>query len=158
MRRKGFTLIEILVVIGMIGILATTALVAINPLHQFAQARNAQRVSNVNALLNAIGNRIADHAGRFTDDTDCTTGVPPTATVMGNGSSEYNVRPCLVPIYISELPVDPTVGMNSCTDDGCSGGSYDTGYTISLRSAGRITVCAPHMVDDGKNVAYCLTR
>jgi len=156
--RNGFTLIELLVVIGMIGILASTALVAINPLHQFAQARNAERISNVNAIVSAIGTRIADTGGTFTDDTTCTQPLPASLTDMGSGTGNYDIRPCLVPVYIPELPFDPSAGNSSCTDDACASGSYDTGYTIELRAADRIRVCAPHAVDDGMKDAYCVTR
>src|SRR5688572_14193924 len=62
---KGFTLIEILVVMGIIAILAAIVLIAINPARQFAQARNTQRTSNVNAILNAIGQHIADNKGEL---------------------------------------------------------------------------------------------
>lgn len=153
---RAFTLIEILVVIGMIGILASTVLVAVNPLRQFAQARNTQRVSNVQAILNAIGNRLADNKGLFIDATVCTQDIPQIPTEISN--DHFNIRPCLVPVYISDLPVDPSVGKNSCTNDSCSNGTYDTGYTISVSNSRRVTVCAPEGVHDGMDAQYCLSR
>jgi prepilin-type N-terminal cleavage/methylation domain-containing protein len=160
---RGFTLIEILIVIGMIAILASVVLIAINPLRQFAQARNSQRISNVNAILNAVGNRTAEHKGVFTDLSGlCQTSIPATSTVMsGSAYHGFDIRPCLVPTYISELPYDPIGGSNTCTTDSCSGELYDTKYTIKQDTNGRITVCAPNAGTETAlqdSAPYCLTR
>jgi len=157
---KGFTLIEILVVMGMITILASVVLVAVNPLRQFAQARNSQRISNVNAILNAIGNRLAENRGVFTNNESCAD-IPTDPTTIARES--YNLRPCLVPLYLSELPFDPKGGSNTCTTSLCTGPgeNYDTGYTISQASStGRITICAPGAAEPAieGSKEYCLTR
>lgn len=139
---RGFTLIEILIVIGLIAALSSIVVVAVNPLRQFAQARNAQRASHVSAILNAVGARIADTRGAFTIDGECTTPIPSVETEIG--SDAFDIRRCLVPNYITELPVDPANGSNTCTDAGCTTGAYQTRYTIRQDAATqRITVCAP---------------
>ena len=51
---EGFTLIEILVVVGLIAILAAVTIVAINPAKNFEQTRDAQRSADVTAILNAV--------------------------------------------------------------------------------------------------------
>jgi prepilin-type N-terminal cleavage/methylation domain-containing protein len=138
-KNKGFTLIEILVVIGIIAILAAIVIIAINPAKQFAQARNTQRTSNVNSILNAIGQRMADNKGVFEgtftiggDDYDCDQLPNPGANVTGNmgtsalGNESGNLG-CLVPTYISAIPTDPTWVSGSDTlydvvvDEDCDG-------------------------------------
>lgn len=153
---KGFTLIEILVVIGIIAILAAIVIVAINPARQFAQARNTQRESDVSTILNAIGQKSIDCKGVFdASATECPVSpVCPTVTTVkniGTDGSLYNLT-CLVPTYIaSAMPVDPEGGT-----------LINTGYSVqvSATSSGRFTVCAPNHDEDaieGSEI-YCLTR
>ena len=51
---KGFTLLEILLVIAAIWILASIVLVAINPNRQIAQVRDATRRSDINTIYKAL--------------------------------------------------------------------------------------------------------
>lgn len=54
MNKKGFTLIEMLIVIAVIGVLAVAVLSAINPVEQMRKARDTRRRSNAAELLNAL--------------------------------------------------------------------------------------------------------
>lgn len=53
-RQAGFTLVELLVVIAVLGVLAASVLIAINPLEQLARARDAGRQSTVSQLGKAV--------------------------------------------------------------------------------------------------------
>ncbi len=84
-KNRGFTLIEILVVIAIIAILAAIVLVAINPAKRFQDARQSQRQANVEAILSAIQQNMVDNKGIFT----CT--IPTTTTTMRTTSGGFDM-------------------------------------------------------------------
>ena len=134
-KKSGFTLFEIIITVGIIAILAGATIMLINPAQQMARARNVQRQSDINFILNAVGQNIADNRGTF----NCSSGAIPTSSAkMATGA--YNVAPCLVPAYLDKLPFDPkaTGAHYASTTD------YDTGYFISQSTTtNRVTINAP---------------
>jgi len=133
MNKKGFTLIEVLLVIVIIAILAGIVLIAVNPGRQVAQANNAQRNSDVNAILSAAHQFSIDNRGALP------AGITATATNIGSGTGDVDICSDLVPTYIAAMPFDPTDADAGYTD--CS--TYDTGYNISVDTDDRVTVAAP---------------
>lgn len=129
--RQGFTLIELLLVIGIIAILASIVIVAVNPTKQLGDARNAQRRSDVNAVLNAVYQYSIDHNGNLPstitmiDTAICKSGPG----VECDGLIDLDV---LTGSYLPSLPTDP----RSATENG-------TSYWI-LKLGNRVTVSAPN--------------
>jgi len=149
-KNGGFTLIEILVVIGIIAVLAAIVLVALNPARQFKQARNTQRTSNVTAILNAIGQHIADNKGVLTAEIDGTAG-----TFQDISDAGADLCDVLVPKYMPALPFDP----NATTADCTTALTYDTGYEVDKDANGRITVKAiGENPDAAGNIDIVVTR
>ncbi len=131
---KGFTLVEVLLVIVIIAILAAIVIVAINPARQISQANNTQRESNVKTVLDAVHQYTIDNNGLIP------TAITGTATNISSTAGDIDLCTDLVPTYIAEMPYDPNATGASFTD--CT--DYNTGYTIMQdATTSRLTVSAP---------------
>lgn len=59
-KKKGFTLVELLIVIGILAILTAAVVIVLNPAELLKQARDSQRLSDLDAMKNAIALYLAD--------------------------------------------------------------------------------------------------
>lgn len=133
--KKGFTLLEMLIVMALIAILIGIVIAVLNPARQFALARNSTRYAHLNTVMNGISANMTENKGTFT----CASGaLPASATNMDSGTG-YDMGPCLVTNYLSSMPFDPSATGAHWT----STADYDAGYTVMQGADGRITVAAP---------------
>jgi prepilin-type N-terminal cleavage/methylation domain-containing protein len=132
---SGFTLIELVVVIGILLVLTAIVLVAINPSRQLSLANNSKRQSDVNTILNAVQQYSVNKRGTYP------AGISSSALTIKK-SGGVDLCAALVPTYIAALPVDPLTN-NGTAVTNC-GSAYNTNYTI-VKSAvdSRVTVSAP---------------
>ena len=130
---SGFTLLEVLLVVAILGILASIVILAINPSKQLADARNAQRKVNVNAIINAVSQYAIDNAGSIPASipTTTATAICKTGSVSCSGFVDLSALTTNQK-YLVAIPFDPA----SSTASGA-------GYTIIASSNGRVTVGAP---------------
>ena len=113
--KRGFTLLEVLLVIAAIGILASIVLVAINPNKQITQVRDAVRKAYVNTIRKAIEQYSIDNGGQY--PTGIASGSYKDICPIGQVTGQCADLSALVPNYLSSIPVDPTgsnykVGVN----------------------------------------------
>lgn len=97
---RGFTLMELLVVIGILAILALIILLMLNPMTQIKKAYDGKRKTDLAKLKNVLEDYYNDH--NCYPETD-------------------NWEEQLVPDYISELPTDPSSHESyEYSRDGCN--------------------------------------
>lgn len=116
--KSGFTLLEILLVIGIIAVLAVVIIVALNPAKRFEDARNSRRLSDIQSILSAIQQYMVDNNGSIP------SGITTSEMQIGGagegceldteicdafGGGCANLAEPLGP-YLKEIPLDPENG------------------------------------------------
>jgi prepilin-type N-terminal cleavage/methylation domain-containing protein len=125
--RRGFTLLEILLVIALLGILASIVLTAINPARQLAEARNAQRLDDITEINQALEDYFVTNRAYPTGITGAYQDICPPSG--GSGCIDLSV---LVPDYLAIIPISPNAATGT------------TGYTVAINpSNGQISLSAP---------------
>ena len=146
--KSGFTLLEILLVVGIIAILAGIVISAINPSRQLAQARNTERVSDLRQINNALQQYYIDHGSYPASLTAtltevCNTGSLASSSVPGDFCTGKTDLSVLVPTYLTAIPADPQASNVS---------SSTTSYkVIKYSSTGKIGLEAV-LAEQGKNI------
>jgi prepilin-type N-terminal cleavage/methylation domain-containing protein len=134
-QQKGFTLLEVLLVVAIIAILAAIVIIAINPGKNLGDTRNAQRQADVTTIINAVYQYSIDNngsipAGVTTTATEiCATGAASCTGLVDLSAVTTGAK------YIVSVPKDPQCS-TTCATNG-------TGYKISKDANGRLTVNAP---------------
>ncbi len=145
---KGFTLIEILLVVAILSILLVVVFAALNPATRLADTRNARRWNDVNQILTAIHECLVDEDGSYTAcglnndgnereivNAAATTGCNTVCTAVAATGDCADLQTRLVNAtspdnpYLGSLPVDPG---GVATDH--------TEYMLTVSTGGIVTV------------------
>lgn len=149
---KGFTLLELLIVIVIIAILAAIVIAALDPATRFKDARDARRTADATELLQAIKIDQIDNGGDYlfeiedlvednlymigTATATCDDeGVSGSCDVTASSDAScVDLSDLVTEGYIGEIPISPA---GQVTWD-----ATKTGYVLTKNANGTITIDA----------------
>lgn len=117
--KKGFTLPEVLIVIGILAILAVIVILAVDPVARFENAHNSRRLSDLQAITSALHQYVIDHRGVFPEGLDSIerqigtgrTGCAVTTSqcTVTDDTGCVDLSKTIEP-YLHGVPADPKTG------------------------------------------------
>lgn len=130
---RGFTLIEVLLVVAIIAILVGIVILAVNPSKQLGDTHNSQRRADVATILNAAYQYSLDNNTIPAKITSTPTEICATGAANCNGLIDLAILTSSEK-YLVLIPKDPQCSQ-TCARNG-------TGYLISKDTKNHITVSA----------------
>ncbi len=124
--KKGFTLVELLVVIAIIAILSTLSVVALNSAR--AKARDARRLSDIKQIRTAL-DMYYDSSSTYPAACSALGSSTGCLCLTSVGWVSSSVSDCTGTIFMQKVPKDPGTYSYDYTVD-VNGTSYTIAYTL----------------------------
>ena len=137
--KKGFTIIELLIVIAIIGLLATISIVALNGARQ--KGRDVKRVADIKQIQRGL-------EFYFNDTNSYPTAPTSSPVVLGSANAKIlcdagfvaSISSCpLNKIYMSSIPVNPIPGGSNYVYTSTPSGQYVINFSIEDATSGLIS-------------------
>ncbi len=114
-KESAFSLVEIVIVIAIMGVLATVVVVSLKPQEIFANGRNSKRLEDIGAINTAIGQWWAREGVQETDPytilglmgSGITALTPSDGTIDGEGIPATTISRLVTDEYLRNIPTDP---------------------------------------------------
>ena len=130
--KKGFTLVELLVVIAIIGILSTLSVVSLNSAR--AKSRDARRLSDIKQIRTAL-DMYYDSSSTYPLSCTTTLGTGNCACLTSVGWTNTSTTNCTGTIFMQKVPSDPLSSASYTYTSTSSGQSYEIIYKLEANSA-----------------------
>lgn len=139
----AFTLVELLIVIGILGFLITTLLLALSPAELWKKARDTRRIKDVQRLQTILDRYVQETSPASI--TGCLTSrcYSDTGTTPGGNAQPCNINWLQVDVckYAQTVPVDPRNGQSTQVLIGAGGvGNVTTHYMTKVNQFGYFEV------------------
>lgn len=143
MQRKGFTLVELLVVVGIIGVLASVSIVSLNSVRQ--KGRDAKRISEVKQMQSAM-------EAYFTNGGSYP--VVAAATILGSAGNAalcpagFAAAGCANP-FMAKVNTDPLTGTVAVVEVNVNNGKFNYVYQSwddKTQAACTVSPCSSYRV------------